>query len=45
VRFADVTAAEGAPIGIADRVTAGRATKGPVPPGQAVRIFTGAPIP
>jgi len=45
VRFADVAAAGGAPIGIADRVVAGGAAKGAVRPGQAVRIFTGAPIP
>ena len=45
VRFADVAAAGGAPIGIADRVMAGGATKSAVPPGQAVRMFTGAPIP
>jgi molybdopterin molybdotransferase len=45
VRFADVTAAEGAPFGIADRVMAGGGTKGAVPRGQAARIFTGARIP
>ena len=45
VRLADVEAAAGAPFNIADYVTAGRAAKGPVPLGAAVRIFTGAPMP
>jgi molybdopterin molybdotransferase len=45
VRLADIEAAAGAPVSIADRVTAGRAAKDPVPSGQAVRIFTGAPMP
>jgi molybdopterin molybdotransferase len=45
VRFADVAAAAGAPIGIADRVMAGGAAKGAILPGQTVRIFTGAPMP
>jgi molybdopterin molybdotransferase len=45
VRFADVAAAAGAPIGIADRVMAGGAAKGEIPPEQTVRIFTGAPMP
>jgi molybdopterin molybdotransferase len=34
VRFADVAAAGGAPIGIADRVMAGGAAKGSAPPGR-----------
>ena len=45
VRLADIEAAAGAPINVADRVAAGRAMKDPVPLGQAVRIFTGAPMP
>lgn len=45
VRLADVEVAVGAPFKVADRVTAGRAAKDPVPLGQAVRIFTGAPMP
>jgi molybdopterin molybdotransferase len=45
VRFADIVAAGGAPLTIADRVMAGGAAKGSVPPGCAVRIFTGAPMP
>ena len=44
VRFADLAAASG-PFVVADRVTAGAAAKGPLPQGQAVRIFTGAPMP
>jgi molybdopterin molybdotransferase len=45
VRIADIEASGGAPVVVADRVTAGRAAKGAVPFGQAVRIFTGAPMP
>ena len=45
VRFADIVAAAGAPIAVADRVMAGGSAKGSVPPGRAVRIFTGAPMP
>jgi len=45
VRFADVASARGAPLGIAERVMAGGAAKGAAPPGQAIRIFTGAPMP
>jgi molybdopterin molybdotransferase len=45
VRFADIVAAAGAPLTIVDRVMAGGAAKGSVPPGCAVRIFTGAPMP
>jgi molybdopterin molybdotransferase len=45
VRLADIEAAGGGPIVVADRVMAGSAAKGPVPFGQAVRIFTGAPMP
>jgi molybdopterin molybdotransferase len=45
VRFADIVTAAGAPIAVADRVMAGGSAKGSVPPGRAVRIFTGAPMP
>jgi molybdopterin molybdotransferase len=45
VRFADVEKAGGTPLLVADRVFAGGAAKGAVPPGRAVRIFTGAPMP
>jgi molybdopterin molybdotransferase len=45
VRLADIEAGGAGPVIVADRVTAGRAPKGPVPFGQAVRIFTGAPMP
>jgi molybdopterin molybdotransferase len=45
VRFADIVAAAGAPLMVADRVMAGGAAKASVPPGRAVRIFTGAPMP
>jgi molybdopterin molybdotransferase len=45
VRFADIVTAAGAPLTVADRVMAGGSAKGPVPPGRAVRIFTGAPMP
>ena len=44
VRLGDIEAAAGSPVIIADRVTAGRAAN-PVPRGQTVRIFTGAPMP
>jgi molybdopterin molybdotransferase len=44
VRFDDVAAARGAPIGVANRVMAGGA-RAAAPPGEAVRIFTGAPMP
>jgi hypothetical protein len=45
VRFADIVTAPGTPLTVADRVVAGGSAKGPVPPGCAVRIFTGAPMP
>jgi molybdopterin molybdotransferase len=45
VRFADIVTAAGAPLTVADRVVAGGSAKGSVPPGRAVRIFTGAPMP
>ena len=45
VRFADLATSGGAPLTVADRVMAGGAAKGSVPPGCAVRIFTGAPMP
>jgi molybdopterin molybdotransferase len=45
VRFADIVTAADAPSAVADRVMAGGSAKGSVPPGRAVRIFTGAPMP
>jgi molybdopterin molybdotransferase len=45
VRLADVLTAAGAPLAVVDRVMAGGAAKGPMPPGRAARIFTGAPMP
>src|SRR5580692_176640 len=45
VRFADIVTAADAPSAVADRVMAGGSAKGSVPPGRAVRIFTGAPLP
>ena len=45
VRFADIVTAADAPLTVADRVVAGGNPKGSVPPGRAVRIFTGAPMP
>jgi molybdopterin biosynthesis enzyme len=45
VRFADIVTATGARLTVADRVMAGGNAKGTVPPGRAVRIFTGAPMP
>jgi molybdopterin molybdotransferase len=45
VRFADIVAAAGAPLTVADRVMAGGNAKGSIPRGRAVRIFTGAPMP
>ncbi len=45
VRFADLAAVAGAPLAVVDRVMAGGSAKGSVPPGRAVRIFTGAPMP
>lgn len=44
VRAADLTA-DGADLPVADRVAAGHPLDGTPPPGTAVRIFTGAPIP
>jgi molybdopterin molybdotransferase len=44
-RFANIVTAAGAPLTVADRVVAGGSAKGSVPPGRAVRIFTGAPMP
>ena len=45
VRFADIVTAADTPLTVADRVVAGGNAKGSVPPGRAVRIFTGAPMP
>jgi molybdopterin molybdotransferase len=45
VRFADIVTAADGPIAVADRVMAGGSAEGSVPPGRAVRIFTGAPMP
>jgi molybdopterin molybdotransferase len=45
VRFAEIVTAADEPIAVADRVMAGCSAKGSVPPGRAVRIFTGAPMP
>lgn len=45
VRFADIVRVAGASLTVADRVVAGGSAKGSVPPGRAVRIFTGAPMP
>ena len=45
VRHADLVAAAGRPFAIADRIQAGGSTRGSIPQGKAVRIFTGAPMP
>ncbi|HEY7298249.1 MAG TPA: gephyrin-like molybdotransferase Glp [Xanthobacteraceae bacterium] len=45
VRHADVSATTETTLAVVDRVTAGRAPAGPLPPGAAARIFTGAPMP
>jgi molybdopterin molybdotransferase len=45
VRHADLAAAGETRLTVNDRVAAGHAPAHPVGPGQAVRIFTGAPMP
>jgi molybdopterin molybdotransferase len=45
VRHADLSASGETRLRLAGRVTAGQAAAEPITPGQAVRIFTGAPMP
>src|SRR5262245_10685963 len=45
VRHADVAATGETRLAVADRITAGRAAAHPLATGEAVRIFTGAPMP
>jgi molybdopterin molybdotransferase len=45
VRHADLAAGADTRLTIAERVTAGHAAARPLAPGQAIRIFTGAPMP
>jgi molybdopterin molybdotransferase len=45
VRHADLSATAETRLVVVDRLTAGRAAVRPLPPGAAVRIFTGAPMP
>jgi molybdopterin molybdotransferase len=45
VRHADLAAAGDTRLAVVDRVTAGRAATHALGPGEAVRIFTGAPMP
>lgn len=45
VRHADVGAKDETTLGVTDRLTAGRAPVRPIEQGQAIRIFTGAPMP
>jgi molybdopterin molybdotransferase len=45
VRHADLAAGADTRLIIAERVTAGHAAAHPLAPGQAIRIFTGAPMP
>lgn len=45
VRHADVKAAGETRLAVAGRLTAGRKSDAPVGEGQAIRIFTGAPMP
>ncbi|MDE2377731.1 gephyrin-like molybdotransferase Glp [Bradyrhizobium sp.] len=45
VRNADLPQGEERAFPLADRIPAGGGAKAPVAPGQAVRIFTGAPMP
>ena len=45
VRHADVAGAGETRLTIVDRVTAGHASERPLVPGEAIRIFTGAPMP
>jgi molybdopterin molybdotransferase len=45
VRHADLASAGESRLAIVDRVTAGRAAARALAPGEAIRIFTGAPMP
>jgi molybdopterin molybdotransferase len=45
VRHRDLARAASTRLAIVDRVTAGAAAKRPLAPGEAIRIFTGAPMP
>jgi molybdopterin molybdotransferase len=45
VRHADVTGERESRLAVVDRLAAGHAARRPLEPGQAVRIFTGAPMP
>ncbi|ARP98771.1 gephyrin-like molybdotransferase Glp [Pseudorhodoplanes sinuspersici] len=45
VRHADLDPQSDTRLAIAERITAGRAAAQPLAPGQAIRIFTGAPMP
>lgn len=45
VRHADLAADGETRLAVTGRLTAGRAAEGPLAPGQAIRIFTGAPMP
>jgi molybdopterin molybdotransferase len=45
VRHADLRLSAETELTVGDRLTAGRAAERPIAPGQAVRIFTGAPMP
>jgi len=45
VRHADLATDRDTRLVIAERVTAGHAAARPLPPGEAIRIFTGAPMP
>jgi molybdopterin molybdotransferase len=45
VRHADLAAQSGTRLAVGERVTAGRSAVRAIAPGEAVRIFTGAPMP
>lgn len=45
VRHADLAAAGETTLAVTDRVAAGEAAARPLQPGEAIRIFTGAPMP
>jgi molybdopterin molybdotransferase len=45
VRHADVAGEGETRLAVAGRLTAGKSAAGPIGPGQAIRIFTGAPMP
>ncbi len=45
VRHADLATATETRLAVGERVTAGRAAAHALPPGEAIRIFTGAPMP